>query len=123
MSLEREREIRALLCNEPPCVYVGRCNSERCPQHSPERRAERRAALDLFDEIERMRAQLREAAEEIEHYSRERKALRAEALREAADEVSAADDIGDGGGSISAALEQVADRLRAMADEAARGAA
>lgn len=47
--------------------------------------------------------------------------VRAEALREAESEVRAADDIGDGGGAISAALESVADRLRARADEIERG--
>lgn len=52
MTPEREREIRAWLDDEPSCSYVGRCNSSRCPKHSPERRA----ARDLFNEVERLRA-------------------------------------------------------------------
>lgn len=58
------------------------------------------------------------AAATAEAYTR-RVALAGECrgMRLAADMCCSADDIGDGGGAISAALEQVADRLSARADE------
>ena len=102
MTPDREREIRAA-----------------CERLSPDLVTMRR---DLLAEVDRLRAQLREAAEEVEHYSRERTALRAEALREAAGTVERE------GSSESprvwldgAVTVAVAGWLRAMADEAERG--
>lgn len=85
-----------------------------------QRDAWREDVANARDEYDRLRALLREAAEEVEHYSRERETLRADVLREAAA-------VADGtaaeitGHKVTEVRMRVARRLRAMAADAADG--